>query len=507
MPPRRRAAAAAAAVAAAALPPPEAEVDPGMSQPTKRYKPTAASNAQAIATLGEQMSGVDDRLANITNLLSVLAAGTQPTAAQPPVTSQHMTADRPPISNLGQLSGQPPVSAAHAAGAGLPNAPCPPGLLPQQAGAQQVPFTDTQGNGTQAPGVFTAGTHANPLAANLRPGTTAGLQPALPQLGAGLQPQTIPGTTAGEAETARIPQMGFAAAGGTTPNPYATRTRHVTTGHLPHQAPAGAWAGPTDRGLPQHAATTTYMSAAEYQHPWDQPTTLQDLENDVGLTRRVAHALQAVATPFTAVNAGKHAQFPHQVVDRGSKKQKTVLGELTLPEYLWGFIQLIKAKNQGDESVPYMYAHLEKVTEDTKSYDWENVRTWSEEILTRISKGWLAWSNTYEIDRLQSQFSHKPSQNTAKPDVSQRGESNYRMSDSVRKAKPGPPCKSYQFGTCSHAADHVNNGYRQLHVCAYCLNNKCELHPHSQSECKTKKFNDSRRGNKESGFGPNKTDK
>ena len=77
-----------------------------------------------------------------------------------------------------------------------------------------------------------------------------------------------------------------------------------------------------------------------------------------------------------------------------------------MPEYIWGVIQLIKAKDPLDEDIFFMNSHLEKIAEDAKTYDRDCVRRWSEEIFTRIAKGKLAWADSYEIDRLQSQFSH-----------------------------------------------------------------------------------------------------
>ena len=92
---------------------------------------------------------------------------------------------------------------------------------------------------------------------------------------------------------------------------------------------------------------------------WTHVPTPSDLEGDNTITHRVVEALQAVATPFTA-NPGKHAIFPHDTVTRGLKKQKCNRGELTLPEYLRGIIQLIKANDPADEDVFYMNLHLER---------------------------------------------------------------------------------------------------------------------------------------------------
>ena len=135
------------------------------------------------------------------------------------------------------------------------------------------------------------------------------------------------------------------------------------------------------------------------------------------------------------------------------------------------------------------------MAEDTKTYDWECVRAWSEEIFIRISKGKNAWSDSYIIDRLQTQFSHERTQSAkaaVKGNVTDKV--GYKMSETMRAARPGLPCKPYQSGGCQHDSDHINNGYRHLHVCSYCLTSKCELHPHPLKFCWTKKFNEQRGG-------------
>ena len=300
--------------------------------------------------------------------------------------------------------------------------------------------------------------------------------------------------------------------------PQLSRARHHTA--APDYAkttgpPAGHPAGTTpptaaawSSAYHSHATTASPMQygaaylPAQPTNPWDHPTTVHDLEADATLTRRVAEALHAVATPFSAIQ-GKNAQFPHFFVTRGPKMQKTSLGELSLPEYIWGYMQMTKAKEPADQDLPFMVTHLERVAEDAKTYEWAGVRRWSEEILTKISKGHLNWNDSYSIDRLQTKISHdKPLSQHATANFSTGRKSPAPdMSDEVRSAKPGPPCKFFQLGTCTFLTDHVQNGYRQLHLCSYCLTNKCQYQPHPLSECKTKKFDKNKKSDNSSGFG------
>ena len=420
----------------------------------KPKKPTVAQNAQAINNLAQKITGVDAQLSTMNALLAQLAASKNTDSVQTPnLNSQHE--------------------------------------LQQHTVELQSAFPND-------------GTGVTPRC-TMQP-------PAFPALGraptAGLTPLAGQPATYGQHSNPNL-----YSAGGTA----ALRARHHTTpaGQPPY--PAGHPPYPATPGWPStvpgtsmgntlipgaHPHTLTAFNQPPPVNPWDHPTTLHDLEADPALTRRVAEALTAVTTPFSGLT-GKHAQFPHHLVTRGPKKAKTNLGELSMAEYTWGFLQIVKTKDFSDEAIPFMNTHLERVLEDAMMYEWSDVRKWSEEVCTRIAKNTLRWSDTYIIDRLQTQLSHKnPLGQAQSTGGATPGRTDaYEMSESVRQAKPGPPCKFFQTGTCTHTNGHVQKGYHQLHVCSYCLANKCLLQPHSSKECKTKKFNSQRKGNTESGFG------
>ena len=421
------------------------------SPPPKAKKPSVASNAQAIASLSHKMSGVDSQLATMNTLLTQMVSATSQQASPVHPVNQYSE-------NVTAAPAGPPLTTAAA----------------QLDIASQLPaLANNMAFGPAATGL----TSQAPLQ-----GTTA-----LSAASTALDPRLAPGVY------------------GTTAYTQSPRTRHHTAGPALAQPTAAAlpfstWpvqqsSAPTP-GTPLNPAIQTQQSHA---YPWDHPTTVQDMAADTLLTRRVAEALQAVATPFVA-GQGKDAQFPHLFVTRGPKKSKTNMGEPSMPEFLWGFIQIVKGKGNASPDVPYMMAHLEQLTEDAKSYDWKCVRAWSEEVLSKVAKGQLVWSDTYRIDRLQTELSHKtPLTNSTVASPSVKKGDVYEMAEDIRSAKPGPPCKFYQSATCSHSNDHVQNGYRQLQVCSFCLTNKCQFQPHSLKDCKSKKFEKPKKG--DSGFG------
>ena len=104
----------------------------------------------------------------------------------------------------------------------------------------------------------------------------------------------------------------------------------------------------------------------------DFPTTLQGLDDDAYLQTRVAALLSAGLAPM-AQASGKKA-FPHNFIVRGTKRAKTTLGDLSIPEYNTGFMRLINHSSTPTRDRPHMLRHLESVNEDAINYEWSNVR-------------------------------------------------------------------------------------------------------------------------------------
>lgn len=93
-------------------------------------------------------------------------------------------------------------------------------------------------------------------------------------------------------------------------------------------------------------------------------------------------------------------------------------------------------------------------------YCWEDVRAWSEVVCSPVSKGRLTWQDEAKVQNLRlrlSQVVRQPAVNEPSSDI-------YDMDPEVAMAKPGPPCRQYNFSACSFPADHTGNGFRQLHL-------------------------------------------
>ena len=147
-----------------------------------------------------------------------------------------------------------------------------------------------------------------------------------------------------------------------------------------------------------------------------------------------------------------------------------------------------------------MFRHLEFLNEDAINYEWPGVRAWSEEVCALVAEGELSWDDELRMDLLRislSQDKRKPPSTSAAATTQRDGASHshdivFPLTPDLKAAKPGPPCRHFNAGTCSHSTDHVSNGYRQLHVCAHCLSAKCLFWPHPDKGCKSKDFKKAR---------------
>ena len=127
---------------------------------------------------------------------------------------------------------------------------------------------------------------------------------------------------------------------------------------------------------------------------WEPPATIDELEANPALARTVAEALQAAIAPMaTNVNRGKHERgFPNYYVTQGPKRTKAQLGECTMPEYLYGFMQMMRNMDSRDMWID-MNCHMLQVVTDGRTYAWPSVREWSEEICAWVTEGTLLWSD------------------------------------------------------------------------------------------------------------------
>ena len=278
------------------------------------------------------------------------------------------------------------------------------------------------------------------------------------------------------------------------------KSRHYsTTSQLQHQRTARGHREPPPPADP-------FATDRRPRHHVDGLDQYLDLDDSQELPARMAHLISSSLNPLAASQGKK--LFAHFYVKRGLKKVRATLGELSLAEYNYGFMCLINSPLTYHHDKPFMFRHLSNINEDASTYEWVGVRAWSEEVCLLIADGALTWDDEYKIDILHLKLSQDvklSTTTTRRPPSDPSGEPSLILSPEVRAAKPGPPCRAFNAGSCSFPEHHVQNGYRHLHVCQHCIYQKCALLPHSREKCKSKMYSANRqpqtRPKEELGFG------
>ena len=132
-------------------------------------------------------------------------------------------------------------------------------------------------------------------------------------------------------------------------------------------------------------------------------TALTDLDDQDDIQARVAQLVTTSLAPLGKPH-GKRL-FAHYYVRRGAKRTRTSLGELSIPEYTYGFMCLINSPETFAHDKPFMLKHLSNLNEDATTYEWPGVKNWSEEVCALIAQGDLTWDDDYKIDFMRLKFS------------------------------------------------------------------------------------------------------
>ena len=174
--------------------------------------------------------------------------------------------------------------------------------------------------------------------------------------------------------------------------------------------------------------------------------------------------------------------WPHLNVYRGPERRPVRFNELTVSEFIYGFLQMISIpRNHFNQDI--MLNILKLMMEDTLNYPWESVRNFYRVLASSVEMNRIQWDDQVGIANLRYQFSHRlPSANRAMPNTSVR--------NTPRVAPPNTKtCHAYQRGECREAADHAG----LAHACGYCFRTKGFLCAHPEKDCR-RKMADSKNG-------------
>ena len=254
-------------------------------------------------------------------------------------------------------------------------------------------------------------------------------------------------------------------------------------------------AQPLPQDVAQNAPQTT--GSQDLEPPRATPASLlADEDLMVRVTRRLREldneededsAYGATAAPL-ATRMGKRSgqvctvddiviqevDWPHLYVYRGTAHRPVKYGDMTVTEFVYGYLQMIyNLRNYFDQDV--MLGILRNIKEDALTYPWDNVRNFYRVLSSMVEMDRVQWTDTEQISTLRYHYAHRPA-------------NMYRAQQATPSGRqtgyPIKTCAAYQRGECTEAGDHA--GF--AHACVFCARMKQTAYPHTDKDCRGKKF-------------------
>ena len=165
----------------------------------------------------------------------------------------------------------------------------------------------------------------------------------------------------------------------------------------------------------------------------------------------------------------REIDWPHLYVYRGQDRKPATYNDLTLAEFIFGYISMIdNPRNMLDKEL--MLQTLRNMMLDTTQYGWVQVRNFYCILASGIEMARYDWADSGEIAALRSQYAQRPNvQIQNKPANRQPGSGN------VVKL-----CNQYQTDDCAYQDTH--EGF--MHICAYCYNVTGMYFKHKLKDCR-----------------------
>ena len=168
--------------------------------------------------------------------------------------------------------------------------------------------------------------------------------------------------------------------------------------------------------------------------------------------------------------------WPHLYIYRGQDRKPTHYGELTLAEFVFGFLSMVdNPRNEFDR--PLMLSILKDMMLDTTQYGWYQIRNYYRILASGIEMARYSWSDSLQISSIRSQYAQRQLvQNYNRP--------NYKQNTSSPNNTNIKVCVPFQTDECSLQDGH--DGY--LHICAYCYTSTGMVFRHKEKDCRRKLF-------------------
>ncbi len=173
----------------------------------------------------------------------------------------------------------------------------------------------------------------------------------------------------------------------------------------------------------------------------------------------------------------KEVDWPHFHIYRGSDMEPAKYGDLTVQEFVNGFLASRKYCDETLATRERMLEHLQEMMQDAADYPWANVRNYHGIVLHQFEMGRLTWADRGRIQQLRRMYAQTT-----------RGSHLDGASGTATIGQTTGPlfCLSYQRGGCRYNSDHDTSRGNVRHICAFCFKQTGNAYGHGEMDCKRK---------------------
>ena len=210
---------------------------------------------------------------------------------------------------------------------------------------------------------------------------------------------------------------------------------------------------------------------------------LQDAESDDddhGRPRGKHNRMKSGRDKTSAECVSTQIEWPHYYVFRGSDRRPARYDELSVPEFVAGYMKIVTDNVADVHTTTLMLNHLHDLMSDVTEHSWDNVRNCHAIILQQMEQGRITWEDERRLRELRHTYAHARARGSG-----EQSKQNLR----------GPVfCYKFQDGECPYDHDHTTSRGFVRHICAYCLKHTGFAYKHPWSACQRKQRDQSKNG-------------
>ena len=172
--------------------------------------------------------------------------------------------------------------------------------------------------------------------------------------------------------------------------------------------------------------------------------------------------------------------WPQFYVFRGAGREPATYNDLTIPEFVLGFMAVVGRSNQGQRVRDIMNRHLQELMLDATRFPWPSVRHYHAILLHHMEMGEITWDDSTAIQELRANYASQALCSTTQGPLPM-------ATPSTPSNAPMRFCGPFQSGNCRQPGDHDSPRGFVVHACSYCLRKGKGRFPHGEQECRRKK--------------------